>query len=106
MSKDECEYFYNQIRMNHYFALLKRAKSLEATMFYPCLTRLRQKNPKKKKINGWKNHSENKRECKKEKPKDAQPARTKERRELIPFVVGSYLTHKSLYYHLHANHQI
>jgi hypothetical protein len=42
----------------------------------------------------------------KKKPKDAQPARTKEMRELIPFVVGSYLTHKSLYYHLHANHQI
>jgi hypothetical protein len=42
----------------------------------------------------------------KRKPKDAQPTRTKERRELIPFVVGCYLTWKSLYYHLHANHEI
>jgi hypothetical protein len=29
----------------------------------------------------------------KERLKDAQPARTKEGRELVPFVVGSYLTH-------------
>jgi hypothetical protein len=29
----------------------------------------------------------------KEKPKDTQPARTKEGRELVPFVVGSYFTH-------------
>jgi hypothetical protein len=28
-----------------------------------------------------------------EKPKDAQPTRTKEGRELVPLVVGSYLTH-------------
>jgi hypothetical protein len=26
-------------------------------------------------------------------PKDAQPTRTKERRELIPLMVGSYFTH-------------
>jgi hypothetical protein len=30
----------------------------------------------------------------KEKPKDAQPTKTKEGRELIPFVVRSYLTHR------------
>jgi hypothetical protein len=29
----------------------------------------------------------------KEKPKDAQPARTKKRKELVPLVVGNYLTH-------------
>jgi hypothetical protein len=29
----------------------------------------------------------------KERPKDVQPARIKERRELVPLVVGSYLTH-------------
>jgi hypothetical protein len=29
-------------------------------------------------------------------PKDMQPARTKERRELVPLVVGSYLIHSLL----------
>ncbi len=29
----------------------------------------------------------------KERPKDAQPTRTKKGRELVPLVVGSYLTH-------------
>jgi hypothetical protein len=29
----------------------------------------------------------------KERPKDVQPARTKEGKELVPLMVGSYLTH-------------
>jgi hypothetical protein len=29
----------------------------------------------------------------KERPKDAQPTSTKERRELVPLMVGSYLTY-------------
>ncbi len=29
----------------------------------------------------------------KERPKDALPAKSKERRKLIPFMVGSYFTH-------------
>jgi hypothetical protein len=33
MSKDECEYFYNQIRMNH-LHLVDRGQSLQATMLY------------------------------------------------------------------------
>jgi hypothetical protein len=33
----------------------------------------------------------------KERPKDLQPAGTKEGRELIPLVVGSYLTHSPPY---------
>jgi hypothetical protein len=29
----------------------------------------------------------------KERPKDTQPARIKEGRELVPFMIGSYVTH-------------
>jgi len=29
----------------------------------------------------------------KERPKDVQPARTKERRKLVPIVLGSFFTH-------------
>jgi hypothetical protein len=31
----------------------------------------------------------------KKKPKDMQPTRTEEGRKLVPFVVGSYLTHST-----------
>jgi hypothetical protein len=48
------------------------------------------KNPIK--IGGWNHHTEDKRKVKK-RLKDAQPTRTKEGRELVPLVIGSYFTH-------------
>jgi hypothetical protein len=42
-----------------------------------------------------------------DRPKDTQPTRTKGGRELVPFMVGSYLTHNlSNVVCLHANHEI
>jgi hypothetical protein len=44
------------------------------------------------KIDDWNHHTKDKRESQK-RSKDVQPARTKERRELVPLVVRSYLIH-------------
>jgi len=47
---------------------------------------------KKKTKNWWSKPTKGKA---KKKPKDMQPTRTKEGRELVPFAVGSYLTHST-----------
>jgi hypothetical protein len=45
------------------------------------------------KINGWNHHTKDKK-ARQKRPKDMQPARTKERRELVPLVVvGSCFIH-------------
>jgi hypothetical protein len=46
-----------------------------------------------KKLDGWNNCTEGRREGQKKGQKDAQPVGTKEGRELVPLVVGSYLNH-------------
>jgi len=42
----------------------------------------------------------------KKKAKRCTTRKNQRKERANPFHVGSYLTHKSLYYHLHANHQI
>jgi hypothetical protein len=44
------------------------------------------------KLDGWNHHFKDKKEDKK-RPKDAQPTKIKERRELVAIVVRSYLNH-------------
>jgi hypothetical protein len=39
-------------------------------------------------------------------PKEAQPAGTEESKELVPPMIGSYLTHSLSNVHLHSNGEI
>jgi hypothetical protein len=57
------------------------------------------------KIDDWNHHIEDKREGQK-RPKEAQPAETKERRELVPLGIRSYLTHSLSNVPLHLNREI